>query len=509
MQARHTFAKSALRFLHVAILWYSVKNMKSSFGVLFIIFFLPLLGLTTGMLPYTATGFAQTGPAKEQAKCLNCHRNVSLDTSHNFPCAQCHGGQEHEERIEEAHAGLIAHPSHPAHSTAICGKCHRQQTEEAAGSLHYTLDKKITAIRTHFGAHTRLGSPMDIPENAPSSSVMALADDLLRRRCLRCHVYSSGDSYSAVTHGTGCSACHLPFQQGKLKSHAFTQPTDQQCLSCHYSNHVGGDYYGHYEHDFHWEYRTPFSSQGYPPRPFGIETHELAPDIHQQRGLSCVDCHQKSGHDQATTVRCATCHEWKPGKKPSLTRLSVREGTLLLTARLTGKEHPVPQMRHPAHQQYGKAVACQVCHAQWSFNDSTTHLLLSKNENYEPWEELTIQASSEIEAILEHNIQGNSTESSSAPSMKDGLNGQSRPGIWYQGFTQRRWEQMLIQKDSDGIIKVFRPLLDLRLSMIDSDGTVRWDNIAGKDDGLRPYTPHTTGHAGLFYRDRFAPLLTP
>ena len=35
-----------------------------------------------------------------------------------------------------------------------------------------------------------------------------------------------------------------------MQSHAFSTPTDKQCLSCHYGNYVGGDYYGRYEHDF-------------------------------------------------------------------------------------------------------------------------------------------------------------------------------------------------------------------------------------------------------------------
>jgi hypothetical protein len=120
---------------------------------------------------------------------------------------------------------------------------------------------------------------------------------------------------------------------------------------------------------------------------------------------------------------------------------------------------------------------------------------------------LTVQSSSEIERLLEHNI--NSSQQELPPTMRDGLTGESRPGVWYMGYGQRRWENILIQKDADGIIKVFRPVLDLRLSMVEANGQVPFDNLKGKDDGLRPYTPHTTGHAGLFYLDRFKHLLPP
>jgi hypothetical protein len=87
--------------------------------------------------------------------------------------------------------------------------------------------------------------------------------------------------------------------------------------------------------------------------------------------------------------------------------------------------------------------------------------------------------------------------------------GQKKPGIWYQGYSLRRWENMLIRQDKDGIIKVFRPLLDLRLSAIDANGEIiaGLDNITGQGDGLLPYIPHTTGPAGLFYEQRFLPLL--
>ncbi len=164
-------------------------------------------------------------------------------------------------------------------------------------------------------------------------------------------------------------------------------------------------------------------------------------------------------------------------------------------------------MQHQAHRQYRKNVACQVCHGQWSVNDAPTHLLLSKTDRYEPWERLTVQSSSEIETLLEHNLSGDKDER--PPTMRDGLTGESRQGVWYQGFGQRRWEDMIIQKDTDGVIKVFRPVLDLRLSIVETDGQVLFDSIKGSGAGLRPYIPHTTGHAGLFYLDRFKHLLAP
>lgn len=500
-----------MRFIDLAILCYSVKNMNCYFASLLFILLL-LCGCRTDE---AASPKSLKTPATEPAPittrapgCTGCHIEVKLDAAHALPCTSCHGGLDNEDQIDKAHAGLIARPGHPANMRAACGTCHPRQITDASHSLHFTLSKEINAVRAHFGAQNRLAAPTDIPVAASLTTPLALADDMLRRRCLRCHVYSSGDDYAAVTHGRGCSSCHLSFQGGKLQSHAFVAPTDKQCLSCHYGNYVGNDYYGRYEHDFHWEYRTPYTTGKTPSRPYGVETHDLAADIHQQRGLICIDCHQDSGHNQSPALTCASCHDWQPGRPAPLPRnLQVRNNALMLTSRQSGKEYAIPRMQHPAHRQYRQKIACQVCHGQWSFNDAPTHLLLSKTDKYEPWERLTVQSSSEIETLLEHNLSGDKDEW--PPTMRDGLTGESRQGIWYQGFGQRRWEDLIIRKDTDGVIKVFRPVLDLHLSMVEADGRVPFDNIKGTGTGLRPYTPHTTGHAGLFYLDRFKHLLTP
>ena len=479
-------------------------------------FILTLLPAILVPAPIISAESALSHPSQTENKeiphapsCLTCHQLVKIDQPHAFSCADCHKGNIQETQHDKAHTGLIVQPSQPMHASNPCASCHPRQTEQASRSSHYTQANKINTIRSHFSSRARINTPLALPKpSAPFTSPFELVDDMLRRRCLRCHVYTKGDAYDATGHGTGCAACHLSFAQSSLLDHRFIKPADSQCLSCHYSNHVGSDYYGRYEHDYNWEYRTPYSIKGYPPRPFGVETHDLAPDIHQQRGMGCLDCHREIGHSGQAVPRCAACHAWKPGMPiPSQDNLSVRDGVLVVSSSTSGKPHAVPPMRHEAHQRYGATVACQVCHGQWSFNDSTTHLLLAMGDEVEEaWERLTVQSSSEVEQTLERHF---SATSSDSPTMRDGLTGEPRPGIWLQGFGQRRWEQMIIRKDTDGQIKVFRPILDLRLSMTAPDGQVLFDNIKGQDDGLRPYTPHTTGPAGQFYLDRFQHLLTP
>ncbi|MDO5675690.1 MAG: hypothetical protein Q4G66_12375 [bacterium] len=441
---------------------------------------------------------------------------MQLDRHHAFACTECHGGNAAESGNKDlAHTSLIAQPAHPNHMQASCGRCHPAQVASASNSSHFTLANKINSIRAHFGSNDKPTRPEAVPISTSANAITTekvLSDDMLRRSCLRCHVYSKGDSYSAVRHGSGCAACHLAFTDGKPVDHRFQLPNDKNCLSCHYGNYVGNDYYGRYEHDLPYEYRTPYTAStetGFPPRPYGVEYHDLVPDIHQQRGMVCRDCHQGFVHGAAKqTVTCRTCHDWKPAENsPALGNVRVREGKLLLTGLADGKEHLVPQMQHPAHQEFGQRADCQVCHAQWSYNDTTTHLLLSYDDDYDPWFWLTVQGSSEVEKRLEDGLY--SYQAEEGPAMRDGLSGEVRPGMWYKGYTERRWERMLIGKDSSGMLRVLRPVLDLRLSMADEDGEPRFDNVRGKDDGLRPYTPHTTGPAGLFYRDRLQGLSSP
>ncbi len=444
---------------------------------------------------------AQASPP--QPGCRGCHRAIQLDKPHDFVCTDCHQGDNGTNDRQLAHQGLNAKPATPESMAAVCGRCHAQQAEGCAQSGHFSLRNEVNLIRSQFGLEP-VSSLRDIPAepSSPPQSKEDLVNDLLRRRCLRCHPGTAGDSYPLTQRGLGCAACHLRKTEGKLDSHAFSLPDEAHCLSCHYGNRVGSDFVGMHEHDLGSDFRAPQVTKAPYLRPYGVEQHDLAPDIHRQRGLTCLDCHsgaELSGRQAA--VSCADCHDPQPGQIPPLKNLRSEGGQLILTGKASGKEHPVPQLQHPAHAKYGGKVACQVCHAQWSFNDQGTHLLLTYSSDTDPWSSLTVQSSSEAEAFL----LGEEDE----PTMSDTLTREQKPGVWLQGYGLRRWEKMIIRQDKDGIIKVFRPILDLHLSAADENGEViaGLDNIAGNSGGLLPYTPHTTGPAGLFYEQRFRPLI--
>ena len=445
----------------------------------------------------------KNGPAVQG--CQGCHP-VSLDKRHDLPCEDCHQGTALANSKQTAHAGLIHDPAHPDRMMRVCGKCHEAIVKQATDTLHFTVAKEINRVRQAFGGPTPLPSLTVIPQHADPKTPLQLAEDLLRRRCLRCHLYSAGDAYPATRHGTGCAACHLAFENGSPSSHQFlARPGDRQCLSCHYGNRVGADYYGRFEHDVNWDYQTPFSAtaQDEVP-PYGIGYHQLSPDLHQQAGMSCIDCHD--GQELMAGGRrltCLSCHGSSLGQEGP-DSLREAEGHRQLTTVLTGKRLEVPVMKDPAHANYGEKVACQVCHAQWSFADHGNHLLRLDIPDYEPWRAMIRQGSSEVERKLGEVLFQNASDQE--PTMTDGITGATLPGIWLQAYEIRRWEEINTCLDGYGVLQVCRPILDLHLSYVNQDGEVMFNGVTPVADTplLSPYTPHTTGRAGAFYGQRLS-----
>jgi len=426
--------------------------------------------------------------------CQGCHA-VELDANHAFACTRCHGGTDDTADAVIAHQGLDPRPAGPQAMTKNCGPCH----DEAATirhTAHFTLAGEINTVRRAFDLPPVAGIDT-LPE--PTGDTLAdLATDMLRRRCLRCHLWSPGDSYRETRHGTGCAACHLAFGDGGLQSHRFRLPDDRACLHCHYGNFVGADYYGRFERDYNLEYRTPLEPDGYSRRDYGVEYHRLQPDVHWRAGLTCLDCHEGAvlmGRPPTYTLSCRGCHD--PAVAPPPAVAAGPTGRVFPLR--TGDRLKVPLMTNPAHRQYGDRVDCAVCHAQWSFADQELHLLRLDVLDFEPWSDLAVQGSDVVEYQIDVALYGEADFDQ--PWMPDGITGADRLGVWLLGYRQRRWEEVPVCRDDAGKLWVCRSLLDIHLSWVDEDGEVRFDSVAAPVAAMRrrPYMPHTIGKAGAFY----------
>ncbi len=454
---------------------------------------------TESQKPQTAP-VAETTPLPENPSCSDCHPHT-LDKNHSFACTTCHKGTSPAANAEQAHTGLLAKPAHPDVMMQTCGKCHEAQVQNSHESLHFTSRNEVNTVRKAFGATTELERAEEIPIHTELSTPLALVDDMLRRRCLQCHIRYDGE-YTETLRGTGCAACHLHYANTSMVSHKFlAKPQDNECLHCHNSNFVGADYYGRYDHDFHWDYRTPYGKDGSEAsRPYGVNTHQLSTDIHQQAGLKCIDCHPGSSlmNDTPSTITCTSCHTYNGEPSPLKIQLKENKPTLM-----TGnKELSIPQLKHPAHEKYKNKATCTVCHAVWSFNDEGTHLFRQDAEEYDEWEAISIQGSFEVEHEIYSNI---NTDGYPYPFMSDKLTGQNYYGLWHKGYELRRWEFPIVCQDDTGMLHICRPLLDLSLTWVNDEEDVVFDNVQPtniRQKGLLPYTPHTIGKAGPFYKER-------
>ncbi len=450
------------------------------------------------------TACSQQGFSRLENKCANCHE-VELDSIHNFSCSTCHNGNPSTHILKDAHQDLVTMPAHPDKMTEICGRCHQDEVAAALQSDHFTLKDEISAVWAVF-----------FPENAPMSlkklqdydtTEMASGEDVvadaMKRRCLRCHPYYKGDEYKGVKRGAGCAACHIGNAAGKAFHRFDLKVGDDRCLSCHYANFTGYDYYGRFEKDYEEDFRAPLVHGNLPPRPFGVEWHEMKPDIHKKAGMICTDCHNKRLCDKNNqgsklqSVNCTSCH--LPQANPLNNNLS----------------YPVMNTERTGHKKEDIArVACQVCHSVWSVQDKGRFLLRQDEPSWSDWMYLGVQGSSEVEGQIFYQAvrQGDMAAEEVSDDtrelllkkntceehigMTDKFSGKQQTGLWFEGFDERLWANPLVCPDKTGKLQIVRPVLDVTFVYQNKTGkTITVKNTAS---GWRPYRAHTVGKADVF-----------
>ena len=404
--------------------------------------------------------------------CRNCH-DVQLDYAHNIECTACHRGNANATTMQKAHSNLLKEPASPELASSTCGRCHAKRSANAHKTIHYTLNNEISKIWTAFFPKDETPSLSEIRAFQQPNTPRQLISDMLARRCLRCHVWTSGeDYYSGLKRGTGCAACHLgPWEKF---NHKFHLPKMENCLWCHYGNFVGWDYLGRFEKDYPADFRSPLINGQPIQRPFGLEWTYLSKDVHAEAGLSCLSCHkEKLFHPQSSK-----------GKE----KLSCRKCHKNLTKRLG--HNPLKASK----------ISCAVCHATWGFYDYTTYLLRQDEPDIDDWLYLLTQGSQEVETWQGYMI--------------DKLSNEKIQGIWFKLFKKRRWRPLIIGKSINGNISVLRPLLDIKVSYLDRDDEVIFDNLSPvltnqwqviypqnmkkTSTYFSPYFPHTLGKADIF-----------
>lgn len=378
--------------------------------------------------------------------CLVCHAGVTgLDVSHrpeSIGCASCHGGNVQAREAKLAHEGMIRIPGNLTDAASTCGQaaCHAAIVPRISRSIMTTMSGVIEVDRRVFGDTASADAPH------VASLGRSAADSHLRQLCASCHLGQSKTQWGPVaesSRGGGCNACHLQYDSlavRQLAAYASTAPRDRtgiptrhpsftiavdnaKCFGCHSrSGRISTSYEG-----WHEMAEPPSASQLAADHKAPVPQYRLladgryftrvAPDVHQARGMDCVDCHTagevmgtgapvQHARDQVQ-IRCEDCHASRLNSVPAQhadaetsrlhalrgwrfgadDRLGVSaSGAVLsnvvvapgspprLRRKLSGAWSPLRAPRAVCTQGAGHArLTCGACHTAWAPTCATCH----------------------------------------------------------------------------------------------------------------------------------------
>lgn len=471
---------------------------------------------------------------------MSCHQGIeSAGKGHALACSVCHLLPKDRGRALQDHSEILDNPADLNVAEKICAPCHQKELEAFQSGLHLSLAGMINQTRYLFGAQERAYPPIfgaggalkPLPPSTSSPEQPAgLVDDLLRRKCLRCHVSAVGAEKYPPYRGRGCAACHVLYAsdgkyhgqdkaldqsaKGSPKVHGLTSNIpDSQCLKCHRPNYVGSDAHGLFERDYDSFFQKAVlgkdSVQEHPQGPF----HVLSRDIHIEKGLKCLDCHSQEdvmgdgrlagfALDSPGTT-CRDCHGGfeEQGPDTEVDGLKRQGENWIFAARNgTAKRVPLFAANTPSHNpQNHSRLRCSACHARWTAHDYGLSLQRQDGGDFEVWTYLLRQGDSrlfqELERLLAYPKQ--------KPVARDLLSGKKKTGIWLKGYRFRRWENLVLGVDHRNRISLMRPLHQYQISYVDARGKVVLDSViphraGGRELGwaFMPFVPHTTAPRG-------------
>lgn len=303
-----------------------------------------------------------SGTPEQQEQCLSCHRGIEHTSPHHSGCVSCHGGNPKARTKNEAHSGIygLANRSWPGRWEQGCGGCHRYHLERMQSSQMYTAAGMIAQTQATWEGErpgVRYGSReaelYDAGGKALDQQAVAdldnLSGELYRKFCSRCHVARHQDPANGAGNPAGCAACHFPYGRGGIyrgndptmrgrspagETHAMhALPSLQSCAQCHHrSGRTALSYQGLLDGN---NGMVP-TGNGRPGPVTGSDQRSftaIAPDIHYQAGMDCIDCHtsrETMGDGYAAAdmhgqleVACEDCHG--SGDRPPRYRAIVRE----------------------------------------------------------------------------------------------------------------------------------------------------------------------------------------
>jgi len=334
--------------------------------------------------------------------CLSCHDDKP-DKAHGrkvIGCFSCHLGNPLAGTPKEAHKGMVLNPGDLRVAQNTCGQegCHVEQVKHVKNTLMATNRGIISTLQYYWKEIKDNNGTLTVEKLLENPyNQKGLATDYFRKLCATCHLWLPKDTLPGFLSekGGGCTACHYTPKDKVPRQHKGKHPliTKQipmeNCVRCHNrSGRIGLSYQGLYESE---GYGAPFEDGEFSSLQLedGRFIQKIHPDIHYEKGLVCIDCHnqkelmgdgrQRSHLYQQVEIRCETCHggqkhlekllkEQKSNKKyPTLNNLvQDKKGQILLKGKIDNKNHPLQPLlenrcRNPQH----KRLSCQACHSTW------------------------------------------------------------------------------------------------------------------------------------------------
>ncbi|MFP5229586.1 MAG: DUF4405 domain-containing protein [Acidobacteriota bacterium] len=271
--------------------------------------------------------------------CLACHQKMTGFVAAHDPatigCASCHLGNPWTLDKKLAHTGMTLTPGNLSAVAQTCGasNCHTDQAQRVRTSPMNTMSGVIAVDKFAFGENSDLDARYNVADLQHT-----LADTHLRSLCASCHLGQDKlhpASIDETSRGGGCSACHLrydaaagrelsqrgsstaPLHHPEISIHV---PQDA-CFGCHSrSGRIATSYEGWQETPL--DEKAAQSSPGWPPSfrvlADGRVFARHPADIHAEKGMACIDCHQASevmgdgafhAHERdAVKIACVDCH---------------------------------------------------------------------------------------------------------------------------------------------------------------------------------------------------------
>ncbi len=361
--------------------------------------------------------------------CLACHGDVQgLGPAHDpatLGCSPCHLGDPDAADEASAHRGmeLLAGDLSTVYATCGRGPCHSSEAARVSGSLMARAPGILSVDHFAFGERpTPDGRPEGFADLDPARPPPWPSESHARKLCGSCHLAqrkrAPGDE-GFFSRGGGCTACHLappyafgPQKSGRVHPDVSAVVSERRCTGCHArSGRISLSYNGLVE----LEPGDPRVNAKLPDgRPIGA----ASPDVHQEAGMTCIDCHTErelmgdgASHrhaHEALEVTCADCHapgprplpdpdaaravtvlrrSWERRHLPALPagpKLRTSKGTELwrtdadareLALVTTGERRAIPPASDaPYHHLRGHdRLSCQACHSTWAPRCTTCH----------------------------------------------------------------------------------------------------------------------------------------